>query len=79
MTKVSAKQIPNPPLQLGEKHSVERNKESFFNLFSQPIYSGKHNVNACILHSKYADVNPLVGTLESTSNKLKVDLRVKKI
>ena len=79
MNKVSAKQIANPPLQLGGSSYVEKNKESFFNLFGQPIYSGKHSVNACILHTKYADVSPLIGTLEQTSKKLKVDLTIKKI
>jgi len=79
MNRVSARQIANPPLQLGGTNFVEKNKESFFNLFGQPIYSGKHNVIVCILHTKYADVNALVGTLEQTSKKLKVELTVKKI
>ena len=78
MTRVQASQIPNPKLELGGGQSIEKNKESFFQLFGQPLYSSKHGLNLTILHTKPADVGGMISTFESTAKKLKLDLVVKK-
>ena len=78
MSRVQACQISNPKLELGGGQSVEKNKESFFQLFGQPLYSSKHGLNLTILHTKLADVGPMISTFESTAKKLKLELVVKK-
>jgi len=78
MNKVQAKQIPNPSLELGNKQFIEKNKEAFFQLHSQPLFSSKHNLTVTIIHTKNADIGPMITTLETTSRKLKVDIMIKK-
>ena len=78
MNKFNAKKIENPILELGSNQIVDKAKVSNFSLFGQPIFSGKHNINLTIVHSKSTDVKDLIGTFEQTSKKLKVDLSIKK-
>ena len=58
--KIDAKQCPVPTLELGKGNNIERGKESFFQLFNKPIFSGKHDIPCTILYGKGADVNPMV-------------------
>lgn len=79
MNKFQAKEIPKPALELGSNKFVERGKEAFFNLFAQPVYSGKHPINCVIVHPKNSDVTGLIGTLNSTSRNLRVTLTIDKL
>ena len=74
-----SKLIPPPQLALGNNKFVPEAKVSFFNLFGDPIHTSKHNLKLCIIHSKYADVGPMVTTLTETSKKLNVTLDIKKL
>ena len=78
MNKFQTKQISNPSLELGERKFVEKNKEAFFNLFANPIFSGKHSLSCVLVHPKNTDVQPLIGTIEKTAKNLKVNLTVDK-
>ena len=62
LNKVPARQISNPSLELGSKNFVEKNREANFQLFGQPIFSAKHDITLCIIHTKYADVQPMIAT-----------------
>jgi len=54
MNKFIALLLNNPTLELGSGKTVEKGKESFFNLFANPIFQAKHNIDVVILHTKYA-------------------------
>lgn len=79
MNRMPTKLIPPPLLELGSKQSVEKGRESGFQLFGQPIFSNKHNLVATILVNSGVDITPLISTFEQTSKKLKVDLKVNKM
>ena len=79
LNKVSAKQISNPALELGNKNFVDKNREANFQLFGQPIFSSKHELTICIIHTKYADVAPMIKTFEDTSKTLKATFTYKKM
>lgn len=48
-------------------------------LFGQPIFLSKHSINVVILHTKNADVSPMVDTLNKTTRNLKVELIINKL
>ena len=73
MNKLSARKIPNPKLELGKNKFVEQGKESNFQLFGQPVFSGKHPLRVAIIHSKNADLTPMIKTFESTAKNLNVE------
>lgn len=77
MNRMEAKQIGNPTLELGEKKTVEKGKEAFFNLFANPIFQAKHGVFLVIIHNKNTEVKPMVETFTKTARNLKVELEVK--
>ena len=54
LNKVSAKQISNPALELGNKNFVDKNREANFQLFGQPIFSSKHELTICIIQKATA-------------------------
>ena len=57
--KIDAKQVPVPKLMLGKENAVEKGKEAFFQLFSKPIFSGKHEIPCTVISSKGADIRPM--------------------
>jgi hypothetical protein len=77
MSKIQAKGIPVPQLQLGGMNSVEQGKESYFNLFNKPIYSSKHDIECGIVFFKGTDIRQLITVFESTSKNLKVTFSYK--
>lgn len=79
MNKFQAKEIPKPALELGANKFVERGKESFFNLFAQPVFSGRHAIDCVIVHPRNSDVQGLVATIDKTAKNLKVGLKVSKM
>ena len=79
LNKVPARQINNPSLELGDRKYVDKNREANFQLFGQPIFSAKHELTICIVHSKYADVSGMIKTFEDTSRKLKATFSYKKM
>ena len=76
LNKLQCKHIGSPLLELGNGHHVEKGKEARFNLFNQPLFSGKHDINVHILHTKNADVKSMRDTFEKTSANLKVRCKV---
>ena len=79
MESFKARLIPPPRLALGNEEKVEQGKESFFNLFAQPIFSNKHSIKVGLVYFRSTDANQIVDLFEDTSKKLKVDLRVVKL
>jgi hypothetical protein len=60
MEKMTAKVIPAPLLKLGNRDSVEKGKEAFFNLFNKPIFMSKHEVRCAIIYFKGTDISALI-------------------
>ena len=56
----SAKLLPNPSLKLGNKNFVEKFKEVNFQLYNQPIFSVKHDLNVAIFHRKTINIGQMV-------------------
>ena len=79
MESFKAKLIPPPRLALGNEEKVEQGKESFFNLFAQPIFASKHSIKAGLVYFRSTDASQIVDLFEDTSKRLKVDLRVVKL
>lgn len=79
MNKFQAKEITKPSLEMGNKKFVEKEKVAFFNFFSSPVYSGKHNITCVVIFSRNADVVPMMDTFAKTAKNLKVDLQLHKL
>ena len=72
MQTFNAKVIPPPKLRLGNEQKVESGKESFFNLFAQPIYANKHSLKVGIIHFRSGNVNEIIDIFEKTAKNLGV-------
>ena len=79
MEKFNAKLIPAPRITLGSNQAVDSGKESFFNLFAQPIYSSKHSLKVGMIYFRNSDVNQIIDLFQDTSRKLKIEFRAVKI
>ena len=72
MEKIKGKLIPAPKLALGQDRSVDRGRESNFQLFKDPIYSGSHSIKCGIIATQNVDLRSCIDTFRSTSDKLRV-------
>lgn len=79
METLNAKIIPAPKLRLGRDERVESGKESFFNLFSQPIYASKHNVKVGIIAFRSSSLSEIMDVFDNTSKRLDIDFKMVKI
>jgi hypothetical protein len=71
---MQAKTINSPSLALGKNKFVDRGREAFFNLFSNPLFSSKHELSCIILHPRNAEIAPLISTIEKTATNLGLTL-----
>lgn len=51
MESIKGKIIPAPKLALGNDRSIDRGRESGFQLFKDPIFSSKHSLKCGIISS----------------------------
>jgi hypothetical protein len=70
MEKINAQVIAAPIIALGRNKFVEDGKQAFFNLYSQPIYCGKHQVRLGIIYFNGVDVNNIGRIFEATAKNL---------
>ena len=76
---ISATQLENPTLAIGGGKTVEKGRESFFNLFANPIFQAKHNLNLFICYNKQVDIAPMLETFTKTAQKLNIELTINKV
>ena len=76
---ITGKVIHAPKIELGESHSIPEGKESFFNLFKDPIYGSKHSVKLGLIYFNTADVSAVTDTFRSTSSNLRVKMEIIKL
>lgn len=55
---------------MGKNQKIESGKESFFNLFAQPIFASKHSLRVGIIYFRSSDVNELISVFDQTSKRL---------
>jgi hypothetical protein len=77
LEKIESKLIPTPQLDLGKGGKVDKGKESFFQLFSKPIYQAKHDIECWVLHMRNTDVKSMVETFTKTAPNLGVKMIIK--
>lgn len=77
MENISARIINTPMLELGNKNSVDRGREAFFQLFNKPIFNAKHAIDLGVICSKGAQLDFMLNTFDSTSKNLGVSLSFK--
>ena len=79
METFKAKLIPPPRLALGNDERVEQGRQSFFNLFAQPIFANKHSIRLGLVYFRNTDSHQIIELFEETSRKLKVDMKIAKL
>lgn len=77
LTKIQAKILPNPILQLGRNEKVEENKIASFMLFNKPLYSSEVPLRLCIINPQDYDTTPLKSLVTSTSNNIHLEVNMK--
>ena len=50
MAKVHGRIIPKPMIELGSESSIQKGKESNFQLYNMPIFNSKHSVRLAVIY-----------------------------
>lgn len=72
MATLDAKLVPTPKLELGSNKSVEKGRESGFQLFREPIFSNRNSIRCGIFSLPNVDTKAAINTFQSTSRNLGV-------
>ena len=76
MQQIDAKVIPPPSIALGGNKFVDKVKQGFFNLYSQPIYSNKNHVKCGLIYFTGVDIDSIHRIFEATAKNLEIRLEL---